>query len=135
MNKQNPKNINYYDPVKLVSATDEPDGASFISLLCCSIGMFMRMKVIIWVAIFMMMSTFCRRKNGTSITTYLINLMMIIFALISTYMIQPPGGQIPTWFVCYIIKNMWFKQAASSVWNKAKNMVADQRSPGRKLMD
>lgn len=96
MNKQNPKNINYYDPVKLVSATDEPDGASFISLLCCSIGMFMRMKVIIWVAIFMMMSTFCRRKNGTSITTYLINLMMIIFALISTYMIQPPGGQIPT---------------------------------------
>jgi len=133
MNKQNAKNINFYDPVKLV-ASEEPDGASFISLLCCSIGMFMRMKVVIWIAVFMMMSTFCRRKNGIPITTYLINLMMIIFALISTYVIQSPGVQVSTWFVCYII-NMWFKQAANSVWNKAKNIVADQRSPGKKLMD
>ena len=95
MNKQNAKNINFYDPVKLV-ASEEPDGASFISLLCCSIGMFMRMKVVIWIAVFMMMSTFCRRKNGTPITTYLINLMMIIFALISTYVIQSPGVQVST---------------------------------------
>ena len=32
-------------------------------------------------------------------------------------------------------KNMWFKQAATSVWSKAKNIVVDQRSPGKKLLD
>jgi hypothetical protein len=30
---------------------------------------------------------------------------------------------------------MWFKQAASSVWNAAKNVIADPRSPGKRIMD
>lgn len=30
---------------------------------------------------------------------------------------------------------MWFKQAASSVWNATKGMLADQRSPAKKLLD
>ena len=91
MNKQNPKNIVYYDPVKLVSQ-EEPDGTSFVSLLLCSVGMFMRNKLIIWTAVFFILSTFCRRKNGTSILQYLVNLVMIIFGLITTYMMHPPGG-------------------------------------------
>ena len=91
MSKQNPKNIVFYDPVKLV-AQDEPDGTSFISLLLCSVGMFMRNKMVIWVAIFFILSTFCRRKNGTSVAHYLINLMMIVFGLVTTYMMHPPGA-------------------------------------------
>jgi hypothetical protein len=30
---------------------------------------------------------------------------------------------------------MWFKQAASSVWNATKNILADQRSPARRIVD
>jgi hypothetical protein len=30
---------------------------------------------------------------------------------------------------------MWFKNAASNVWNATKNIVSDQRSPARKLID
>jgi hypothetical protein len=95
MNKQNPKNIVFYDSAKLVQQ-DEPDSTSFISLLLCSVGMFMRNKIIIWVAIFFIMSTFCRRKNGTSIAHYIINLMMIVFGLVTTYMMQPPVVAAPS---------------------------------------
>jgi hypothetical protein len=30
---------------------------------------------------------------------------------------------------------MWFKNAASNVWNATKNIIADSRSPARKLLD
>jgi|JI9StandDraft_1071089.scaffolds.fasta_scaffold651732_1 hypothetical protein len=30
---------------------------------------------------------------------------------------------------------MWFKQAAASVWQATKNIVIDQRSPTKKLLD
>ena len=30
---------------------------------------------------------------------------------------------------------MWFKQAASSVWNATKNILTDQRSPAKRLLD
>lgn len=30
---------------------------------------------------------------------------------------------------------MWFKNAASTVWNATKNIISDQRSPARKLID
>lgn len=103
MNKKNPKNVVFYDPARLMQQ-DEPDGASFISLILCSAGMFMRNKIIIWISIFFIISTFCRRKNGTSIAHYLINLMMIIFGIVTTYMMQPPALPQTSWFVCFIIK-------------------------------
>jgi hypothetical protein len=59
--------------------------------MLCSMGMFMRSKMIIWLSIFFILSTFCRRKNGTSIVQYLINVVMIVFGLITNYMMQPPG--------------------------------------------
>lgn len=89
MSRKNAKNISLYDPSKLLQQ-DEPDGTSFLSLILCSAGMFMRNKIIIWLAIFFIISTFCRRKNGTSIAHYLINLMMIVFGLVTTYMMHPP---------------------------------------------
>lgn len=92
MNRRSIKNIVDYDPAKLTQQ-DEPDGASFLSLILCSAGMFMRNKIIIWLAVFFILSTFCRRKNGTSISHYLINLMMIVFGLVTTYMMHPPGAQ------------------------------------------
>ena len=87
--KKNPSKINLYDPTRLV-AGEEADGASFVSLMLCSAGMFMRSKLIIWLSIFFIISTFCRRRNGTSIVQYLINLVMIIFGLVVNYMMQPP---------------------------------------------
>ena len=33
---------------------------------------------------------------------------------------------------------MWFKQAAqaaTSVWNKAKTVIVDQRTPGKRILD
>lgn len=30
---------------------------------------------------------------------------------------------------------MWFKQAANSMWNATKNILADKRSPGKRLLD
>ena len=59
--------------------------------MLCSVGMFMRSKLIIWISIFFILSTFCRRRNGTSIVHYLINLVMIIFGLVTNYMMVPPG--------------------------------------------
>lgn len=91
MSKKSIANIRHYDPTKLLSSQDEADGASFISLMLCSTGMFMRSKLIIWLSIFFIMSTFCRRKNGSSIMHYLINLVMIIFGLVTTYIMHPPG--------------------------------------------
>jgi len=91
MSKKNTANIRHYDQSKLLSVQEEADGASFISLMLCSVGMFMRSKLIIWLSIFFIMSTFCRRKNGSSIMHYLINLVMIIFGLVTTYMMHPPG--------------------------------------------
>ena len=49
---KNDKNIHYYDPARFTSSQDEPDGASFISLLLCSFGMFTRNKLVIWLAVF-----------------------------------------------------------------------------------
>jgi hypothetical protein len=68
---------------------EEQDGASFISLILCSAGMFMRSKLTIWIAIFFLISTFCRRKNGSPITAYLMNLVMIIFGLVTNYLLHP----------------------------------------------
>jgi hypothetical protein len=53
--------------------------------------MFMRNKLVIWLAVFFIISTFCRRKNGSSIAQYLINLVMIIFGMVSIYIMQPAG--------------------------------------------
>lgn len=89
--RKNSNNIRLYDPTKLISQQEEADGTSFISLMLCSVGMFMRSKLIIWISIFFILSTFCRRKNGTSIVQYLINLVMIIFGLVVNYMMQPPS--------------------------------------------
>jgi hypothetical protein len=61
-----------------------------ISLLLCSGGMFLRSKLMIWIAVFFILSTFCRRKNGSSISQYLINVVMIIFGLVSSYVLIPP---------------------------------------------
>lgn len=91
MSKKNAANIKLYDPTRLFSAGEEADGASFISLMLCSVGMFMRSKLVIWISIFFILSTFCRRKNGTSIVQYLINLVMIIFGLVVNYVMVPPG--------------------------------------------
>lgn len=42
----------------------------------------------------------------------------------------------PDLMICMLYnKNMWFKQAASSVWNATKSMLSDQRSPGKRLLD
>jgi hypothetical protein len=30
---------------------------------------------------------------------------------------------------------MWFKQAASSVWNATKNILTDTRTPAKRLLD
>lgn len=90
MSKKNAANITFYDPARLAAA-DEADGASFISLMLCSAGMFMRNKLVIWLAVFFILSTFCRRKNGSSIAHYLINLVMIVFGMVSMYLMQPPG--------------------------------------------
>lgn len=90
MSKLNPSKVVFYDPAKLV-VQEEPDGTSFLSLILCSAGMFMRSKLIIWLSIFFIISTLCRRKNGSSIVQYLVNLMMIVFGLVTTYMMQPPG--------------------------------------------
>ena len=88
MSKKSQKNINLYD-VSRLNLQDEPDGTSFISLLLCSAGMFMRNKLIIWISIFFILSTLCRRKYGSSIANYLLNTIMIIFALVTSYMMAP----------------------------------------------
>ena len=58
--------------------------------------MFMKSKLIIWLSIFFILSTFCRRKNGTSVLHYMVNLMMIVFGLVTTYMAFPPGTPVPS---------------------------------------
>jgi len=30
---------------------------------------------------------------------------------------------------------MWFKQAAASMWSATKGLIADTRSPAKKLLD
>lgn len=117
MSKKNESNIRFYDPTKLVSQ-EEADGASFISLLLCSAGMFMRNKLIIWLAIFFIISTFCRRKNGTSIVHYLINLVMIIFGLVTTYMMHPPG-----------YAHSWFRYLYNTTCGLSKQLIAYGMQP------
>jgi hypothetical protein len=89
---KNPNNITYFDPKRL-NVQEEPDGASFISLLLCSAGMFMRNKLMIWIALFFILSTFCRKRNGTGIGQYLINLVMVVFGMVSLYILVPPSEQ------------------------------------------
>lgn len=88
---KNDKKINYYDPSRFSAQEDQPDGASFISLLLCSFGMFTRNKIVIWLAVFFILSTFCRKKYGSSSAQYLINGVMIAFGLVTSYFLQPPG--------------------------------------------
>ena len=85
------KNIHYYDASRFTSSPDEPDGASFISLLLCSFGMFTRNKLVIWLAVFFILSTFCRKKYSGSSAQYLINGVMIVFGLVTSYVLQPVG--------------------------------------------
>lgn len=66
-----------------------------ISLLLCSGGMFLRNKIMIWLAVFFILSCFCRKKNGSSISQYLINTVMIVFGLVSSYVLVPPEVQTP----------------------------------------
>lgn len=86
---QDPSNINFFDPAHY-QPQEEPDGASFISLLLCSFGMFTRNKLVIWLAIFFILSTMCRKKYSSPSTQYLINGVMIVFGLVTSYVIQPP---------------------------------------------
>jgi hypothetical protein len=60
--------------------------------MLCSVGMFMRSKMVLWISILFMLSTFCRRKNGSSILQYLMNVVMIVFGLVVNYMMVPPGS-------------------------------------------
>lgn len=85
---KNEKNVNYYDPSRF-NTQEEADGASFISLLLCSFGMFTRTKIYIWIAIFFIISTLCRKKYSSSSAQYLINGSMIIFGLVSIYVLNP----------------------------------------------
>ena len=85
---KNSSAVTFFDPKKL-NLQEEPDGASFISLLLCSAGMFMRQKLLIWLALFFILSTFCRKKNGTGISQYLINLVMVVFGMVSLYVLVP----------------------------------------------
>jgi hypothetical protein len=55
--------------------------------------MFMRNKLLIWVALFFILSTFCRKKSGTGISQYFINAIMIIFGMVSLYVLVPPEMQ------------------------------------------
>lgn len=86
---KNQNNVHFFNPNRL-NLQEEPDGASFISLLLCSAGMFMRNKFIIWLSIFLILSTMCRKKYSSPSTQYLVNGVMIIFALVSNYVIHPP---------------------------------------------
>lgn len=90
MNHKNPKDINLYDGSRF-QAQEEPDGASFISLLLCSFGMFTRNKFVIWIAVFFMISTMCRKKYSSPSTQYLINGVMILFGLVTSYVFHPPA--------------------------------------------
>jgi hypothetical protein len=85
---KNISNVVHYNPSRY-NNQEEQDGASMVSLLLCSGGMFLRSKIMIWVAIFFLLSTFSRKKNGSSISQYLINIVMIIFSLVSIYMLVP----------------------------------------------
>ncbi len=89
---KNSNAVTYFDPKKL-NLQEEPDGASMISLLLCSAGMFMRNKLMIWIALFFILSTFCRKKNGTGVGQYLINLVMVVFGMVSLYVLVPPSEQ------------------------------------------
>jgi len=86
---KNPSSVIHYNPSRY-NNQEEQDGASMISLLLCSGGMFLRSKLMIWLAVFFILSTFCRKKNGSSLTQYLINAVMIIFGLVSSYVLVPP---------------------------------------------
>lgn len=89
---QDPAGVKTFDYGRYSSAAqEEADGASFISLLLCSFGMFTRNKFVIWLAIFFILSTMCRKKYSSPSTQYLINGVMIIFGLVTSYIIQPPG--------------------------------------------
>jgi len=92
LSNKNPNGVALFDPKKL-NLQEEPDGASFISLLLCSAGMFLRNKLLIWVALFFILSTFCRKKNGTGVSQYLINLVMVVFGMVSLYVLVPPEAQ------------------------------------------
>lgn len=88
---KNEKNINYYDSSRF-QAQEDADGASFISLLLCSFGMFTRNKLFIWLAVFFIISTLCRKKYSSSLSQYLINGAMLLFALVSSYVFVPQGA-------------------------------------------
>ena len=60
------------------------------SLLLCSAGMFMRNKFIIWLSIFFIISTMCRKKYSSPSTRYLVNEAMIIFGLATNYVLHLP---------------------------------------------
>ena len=88
-NGKNSNNVQYFNPARLLMQ-EEPDGASFISLLLCSAGMFMRNKFIIWLSIFFIISTMCRKKYSSPSTQYLVNGVMILFGLVTNYVLHPP---------------------------------------------
>jgi hypothetical protein len=47
--------------------------------------MFTRNKLVIWLAVFFILSTFCRKKYSGSSAQYLINGVMIVFGIATTY--------------------------------------------------
>lgn len=51
--------------------------------------MFTRNRLVIWLAIFFIISTMCRKKYSSSSVQYLINAAMIIFGLVTSYVLHP----------------------------------------------
>jgi len=97
------KNIQHYDSSRFRNE-EETDGASIISLLLCSVGMFTRNKLFIWISLFFIISTLCRKKYGSSYSPYLINGSMIIFAIVNTYVLQPQYAP-QSWYVRTYLNN------------------------------
>jgi hypothetical protein len=84
--------VQFFNPTKLLQQQqEETDGSSMISLLLCSAGMFLRYKLIIWISIFFILSSMCRKKYSSPSTQFLINGVMVIFGLISTYVLHAPA--------------------------------------------
>lgn len=85
--RRNEENVKMYKPARY-SGPEEPEATSFLSLLLCSMGMFLQSKLCIWLSIFLLLSSFCRRKNGSSVSQYMVNFVMIIFGLTNTYVLR-----------------------------------------------
>jgi hypothetical protein len=87
---KNETNIVYFNSSRLQSSQDDgSEAGNMISMMLCLFGAFTRNKIFIWMAIYFTISTLCRRRYSSSLAQHVINLVMLLFAIVVSYVFIP----------------------------------------------